>query len=60
MAEAANEAELGRSRQAATPKEHLQHLLSIGWEPTSPLIQKYVRDNQLQRELDEWLSDRKA
>ena len=54
MAEAVSEAELGRSKQSATPREHLQHLLNLGWEPTSPLIQKYVRDNQLGKELEEW------
>lgn len=55
MAEAVNEAELGRSKQSATPREHLQHLLNLGWEPSSPLIQKYVRDKQLGAELEQWL-----
>lgn len=54
MAEAVNEAELGRSKQSATPREHLQHLLNLGWEANSPLIQKYVIANSLQKELDDW------
>lgn len=59
MAETVNEAELGRSKQSATPKEHLQHLLNLGWDPSSPLIQKFVRDNQLVRELEDWLKTSK-
>jgi hypothetical protein len=55
MADAVNEAELGRSKQSATPKDHLHHLLSLGWDPNSPLIQRYVRDKALSRELDEWV-----
>ncbi len=49
-----NEAELGRSKQSATPAEHLAHLLGLGWSPDSALIQKYVLENHLQRELKEW------
>lgn len=47
------EAELGRSKHAATPKEHLAHLLNIGWSPRSPLIQKYAIENGLTRDLEE-------
>lgn len=54
MAEAAQDSELGRSKQAVTPREHLLHLLSIGWDTNSPLIQKYVKDNGLERVLDEY------
>lgn len=54
MAETANEGELGRSKHSATPKDHLYHLLNIGWRPTSPLIQKFVFDNNLQKELEIW------
>lgn len=51
-----NDAELGRSKHSATPAEHLAHLLGLGWVPSSPLIQKYVLENHLQRELAEWQS----
>jgi hypothetical protein len=54
MSEQTNDAELGRSKNSATPSEHLLHLLGLGWEPISPLIQKYVIDNHLQRELADW------
>ena len=54
MAEnAVNEAELGRSKQSATPKEHLMHLLNIGWAPRSPLIVKYAAEHGLMRDLEE-------
>ena len=51
-----NEAELGRSKHSATPAEHLAHLLGLGWVASSPLIQKYVLENHLQRELADWQS----
>ena len=51
-----NDSELGRSKHSATPSEHLAHLLGLGWIATSPLIQKYVLENHLQRELTEWQS----
>jgi hypothetical protein len=54
MAETANEAELGRSKHSSTPTEHLNHLLGLGWDPTSPLIQRFVQEHRLQRELAEW------
>ncbi len=47
------EAELGRSKDKVTPKEHLMHLLNIGWSPKSPLIQKYAINNGLTRDLEE-------
>jgi hypothetical protein len=47
-----NEAELGRSKQSATPKEHLLHLLNIGWHPRSPLIVKFAAENGLIRDLE--------
>jgi hypothetical protein len=49
-----NDSELGRSKQSSSPADHLLHLLSIGWKPESPMIQKYVLENHLQRELSEW------
>lgn len=52
MAEQTNEAELGRGKHASTPVEHLQHLLDIGWKPSSPLIVKFVVEHGLQRELE--------
>ena len=56
MSDAANDAELGRSKQNVSPAEHLLHLLTLGWEPRSPLIQKYVSEKGLQRELAQWQS----
>jgi hypothetical protein len=56
VAEAVNDAELGRSKQSTSPADHLLHLLGLGWSPTSPLILKYVVDHNLQRELSEWQS----
>ena len=49
-----SDAELGRSKQSATPAEHLLHLLGLGWDINSPLIQKFVLDNHLQREFTDW------
>ncbi len=49
-----SDSELGRSKNSATPAEHLAHLLGLGWDPISPLIQKFVIDNHLQRELSDW------
>ena len=63
MAEAVNEAELGRSKYSKysnTPKEHLYHLLTIGWEPNSPLIMKFVAENALQKDLNDWLALNKS
>lgn len=54
MAENTNEAELGRGKHAATPREHLFHLLNIGWKSSSPLIQRFVLENSLQRDLETW------
>lgn len=56
MSDAVNEAELGRSKYSNTPKEHLYHLLTIGWEVNSPLIIKYVAENALQKDLNDWLA----
>ncbi len=47
------ESELGRSKHSATPKEHLAHLLNIGWNTKSPLIQKYAIENGLTRDLED-------
>lgn len=30
--------------------DHLQHLLKIGWLPDSPLIKKFVSENNLSRD----------
>ena len=47
-----NEAELGRNKQNITPREHLLHLLNIGWHPRSPLIVKYATEHGLIRDLE--------
>lgn len=57
MAEATNEGELGRSKNSTTPKDHLYHLLNIGWKGNSPLIQKFVFENNLQRDLEAWTKE---
>jgi hypothetical protein len=54
MSDAINEAELGRSKKSVSPQDHLKHLLGLGWDPQSPLIQKYVLKNRLQAQLNEW------
>jgi hypothetical protein len=54
MSEALTESELGRSKRSAAPPDHLQHLLNIGWQTNSPLIQKYVVTHRLQTQLAEW------
>lgn len=54
-----NEAELGRSKSSVSPREHLIHLLTIGWDPKSPLIRKYVAINDLQRVLSDWVEKSK-
>lgn len=56
MSDAVNDAELGRSKQSVAPADHLLHLLTLGWQPSSPLIQKYVAEKGLQRELSQWQS----
>jgi hypothetical protein len=48
------ETELGRSKAPVTPAEHLMHLLTIGWSPTAPLIQRYVAEHSLSRDLAQW------
>jgi hypothetical protein len=52
-----NEAELARSKSTATPKDHLMHLLGIGWNPRSPLIQKYAIQHGLTRDLEQAIRD---
>ncbi len=59
MAELTNEGELGRSKNSTTPKDHLYHLLNIGWKSNSPLIQKFVMENHLERDLEAWVKDQK-
>jgi hypothetical protein len=54
MAETTNDAELGRSKNSVSPADHLLHLLTIGWSPSSPLIQRYVAEHSLQRDLSQW------
>lgn len=53
------ESELGRSKHASTPAEHLRHLLNIGWKQDSPLLQKFVMEHNLQRELEYQVQERK-
>ncbi len=60
MSDAVNDAELGRSKQNASPRDHLIHLLTIGWDPKSPLIRKYVALNSLDRVLSDWVEKSKA
>ncbi len=60
MSEEVNESELGRSKKSATPPEHLQHLLNIGWAPSSLLIRKYVIKFGLQNELAQWQKNYEA
>ncbi|MBI4533334.1 MAG: hypothetical protein HY711_05240 [Candidatus Melainabacteria bacterium] len=55
-----NDAELGRSNKNTTPRDHLQHLLNIGWNPQSPLIQKYVKEHGLRQVLDTLLQQEKT
>jgi hypothetical protein len=54
MSETVTDSELGRNKKSSTPPEHLQHLLNIGWQANSPLIQKYVVTHRLQTQLAEW------
>lgn len=60
MSDAVNEAELGRGKQAISPREHLLHLLTIGWDPKAPLVRKYVEENGLSAVLKDWLDKAKA
>jgi hypothetical protein len=48
-----------QNKYAATPAEHLKHLLNIGWEPNTILIRKYVAKNGLQKELQAWIISQK-
>ncbi|MBI2811897.1 MAG: hypothetical protein HYX67_13865 [Candidatus Melainabacteria bacterium] len=54
--DAKDDSELGRSKQHVSPADHLMHLLTIGWSPNAPLIQKYVAENGLSRDLAQWQS----
>jgi hypothetical protein len=54
MSESLSDSELGRSKKSSSPSEHLQHLLNIGWQPGSPLIEKYVVKYRLQTQLADW------
>jgi hypothetical protein len=56
MSDSVNDSELGRNKHSSTPADHLLHLLNVGWSPTSPLIVKYVQENHLTRELNDWQS----
>ncbi|MBX3137422.1 hypothetical protein KF707_14460 [Candidatus Obscuribacterales bacterium] len=54
-----SDSELGRSKSSVSPREHLIHLLTIGWDPKSPLIRKYVALNDLGRVLSDWVEKTK-
>lgn len=56
MSDNATDSELGRSKTSTSPLDHLFHLLGLGWEPNSPLIQKYATEKGLHRELSQWQS----
>ena len=60
MSDAVNEAELGRSKQSASPRDHLIHLLTIGWDPKSPLIRRYVAQHGLNQVLSDWIEKSKS
>lgn len=52
MAGKEDDSELGRSKATATPQQHLQHLLDLGWSPRSHLITRYATEKGLTRELE--------
>jgi hypothetical protein len=54
-----NESELGRSKSSVSPRDHLIHLLTIGWDPKSPLIRRFVAINDLNRVLADWVEKTK-
>lgn len=58
MAESVNESELGRTKQSTSPRDHLEHLINLGWSPDSPLIEKYVITNGLRADLEKILAER--
>lgn len=60
MSDAVNEAELGRSKQSISPRDHLIHLLTIGWDPKGPLVRRFVITNNLQGVLADWLEKSKS
>jgi hypothetical protein len=57
MAEPTQDSELGRSKQSTSPRDHLRHLLTIGWKPTAPLIEKYVKEHGLYAVVEEFEQD---
>lgn len=57
--DAVKEDELGRSKASSSPRDHLIHLLTIGWDPKSPLIRKFVALNQLDRVVQDWVEKSK-
>jgi len=57
MSEEILDAEAGTLNKNAGPIDHLRHLLKIGWEPKSPLIQSFILKYGLERELKQILNE---
>lgn len=53
------DAESGTLNKNSNPVDHLKHLLSLGWDKTTPLIQKFVEKYSLDAELKEILQSQK-
>jgi hypothetical protein len=52
------DAEAGTLNKQVSPLEHLRHLINIGWEDRSPLIQNFVSKHALEDELDQLIAQK--
>jgi len=52
------DAESSTLNRNASPVDHLKHLLKIGWDVKTPLIQSFVTKYGLERELKQILDER--
>ena len=58
MADEVVDAESGTLNRQVSPLEHLRHLINIGWEEDSPLIQSFVSKHALDDELRQLVANK--
>lgn len=54
------DAESSTLNKNSSPLDHLKHLINIGWDDRTPLIQKFVEKYNLEDELDELMRNKKS
>ncbi len=52
------DAESSTLNKNCSPVDHLRHLLNVGWDPSTPLIVKFVDKYNIHSDLKELLKDR--